>query len=135
MIALTRVFSDGPVGDPGIDSARAGIQAEMRPVIRHALADCVLRVTASPEGGPPRGRSEKREYGHNDVDKLDSTLFGKTSTVLEGTNRAVSYGIFMGARGDEGIVAVLRNGSGHDAARAAIRLLARDDGSDQDGGG
>ncbi len=135
IISVTRVFSDGPVGDPQIEAVRAGIPAEMRSVIRHALADCVTRGTASPEGAPPRGRGEKREEGHNDVDKLDSALFGKTSTVLEGTNRAVSYGIFTGARGDEGIVAVLRNGSGHDAARAAIRLLARDDGSDQDGGG
>jgi hypothetical protein len=51
-------------------------------------------------------------------------LWGKTSTVLDGTNRAVSYGIFIGGYGNRGIVAVLRKGNGNLAAHWARLLLA-----------
>ncbi|MCU0848690.1 MAG: hypothetical protein MUD12_12460 [Spirochaetes bacterium] len=49
--------------------------------------------------------------------------WGKTSTVIDGTNRPVSYGIFFGGRGETGIITVLRKGNGHLAAKWALEIL------------
>ena len=50
-------------------------------------------------------------------------LWGKTATVIDGTNVPKSYGLFIGGCGDKGIVALVRKGNGNLAGRWARRLL------------
>lgn len=50
-------------------------------------------------------------------------IWGKTSTVIDGTNRPESYGIFLGAYETEGIILFLKNSSGHNAAKWGKILL------------
>ncbi len=49
--------------------------------------------------------------------KKSDGIWGKTSTVIDGTNRPVSYGIFLGASENTGIILFLKNGNGHNAAK------------------
>ncbi len=50
-------------------------------------------------------------------------LWGKTATVLDGTNTPVSYGLFMGGNGTTGIIVVLRKGTGAMASQWARKIL------------
>lgn len=50
-------------------------------------------------------------------------LWGKTGTVIAGTNNHYSYGIFTGGLSATGIVAVLRKGTGAMAARESEKIL------------
>jgi hypothetical protein len=48
---------------------------------------------------------------------------GKTSSMTDGTNTPAAYGIFVGSRENTGVIAVLKNGTGHDAAQWGKILL------------
>lgn len=50
-------------------------------------------------------------------------MWGKTGTVIAGTNSHHSYGIFTGGCGDTGIVTILRKGKGADAAHLSLLIL------------
>ena len=50
-------------------------------------------------------------------------LWGKTGTVIAGTNSHYSYGIFTGGLDSTGIVAILRKGTGTMAARESENIL------------
>lgn len=52
-------------------------------------------------------------------------MWGKTATVIDGTNKPMSYGLFVGGRGGSGIVAVLRKGNGRMTAHWAEAVLSR----------
>jgi SpoIID/LytB domain protein len=54
--------------------------------------------------------------------------WGKTSTVVAGTNRKHSYGIFIGGDDEKGIVVLLRKGNGHLAAKWGMLLLGMTEG-------
>jgi len=49
--------------------------------------------------------------------------WGKTSTVVAGTNSKHSYGIFIGGDDERGIVVLLRKGNGHLAAKWGMLLM------------
>ena len=50
-------------------------------------------------------------------------LWGKTGTVLTGTNFHASYGIFIGGNHSTGIVALMPEGNGKNCAAMAVRFL------------
>lgn len=51
-------------------------------------------------------------------------MWGKTSSVLYGSNDTKGYGMFAGGRGDTGIIVILRQGTGQIAAQWALYILA-----------
>ncbi|MBP7734902.1 MAG: hypothetical protein KA369_02905 [Spirochaetes bacterium] len=53
-------------------------------------------------------------------------LWGKTATVLDGTNTPLSYGLFMGGNGATGVIVVLRKGTGNMASRWARKILGQE---------
>lgn len=53
-----------------------------------------------------------------------NNIWGKTGTVISGTNSHFGYGIFTGGTSSMGIVALLRKGTGAPAARESERLLS-----------
>ncbi len=55
--------------------------------------------------------------------KSISGLWGKTGTVIAGTNSHRGYGIFIGGGADTGIVSVLMNGTGAKAAIESEKIL------------
>ncbi len=59
--------------------------------------------------------------------KIDEREFhdfwGKTSTVIDGTNQPIGYGIFLGVKDDIGVITILRKGNGHLAGKWAMVLL------------
>jgi hypothetical protein len=90
-------------------------------IIKDALNDTFAIGTASgplrPYGNPAAhvGIARFEEAAGVNI----SGMWGKTSTVIDGTNRAVGYGLFMGGDATRGVVAILRKGNGHLAARWA----------------
>jgi hypothetical protein len=51
-------------------------------------------------------------------------IWGKTSSMLYGSNDTLGYGMFAGGRGDTGIIVILRHGTGQIAAQWARYILA-----------
>jgi len=57
-------------------------------------------------------------------DNINKTyLWGKTGTIIAGSNSHCGYGIFTGGRGSVGIVTLLRKGTGATAARESEKIL------------
>ncbi len=67
----------------------------------------------------------KTEANKKILKKYDESIWGKTSTVIDGTNKPLSYGIFLGGKDDRGIIVILRKGSGHLASQWARILITR----------
>ncbi len=65
--------------------------------------------------------SAQRELSH-----LPPGIWGKTGTVIAGTNSHHSYGIFTGGCGDTGIVTILRKGRGVEAAHLSLLILKKE---------
>lgn len=55
--------------------------------------------------------------------KYPLSLWGKTGTVVFGTNYSASFGLFIGGMNDKGIVSLIRYGTGHDAAGRSLKIL------------
>jgi len=69
--------------------------------------------------------SGKHNPGINETVKATADLWGKTGTVIAGTNSHHSYGLFIGGNKDTGIVTILRKGKGAEAAHLSISLLQK----------
>jgi hypothetical protein len=54
---------------------------------------------------------------------ISPEIWGKTGTVIAGTNSHHSYGLFTGGSNDTGIIVILRKGKGTDAAHLALSLM------------
>jgi len=63
--------------------------------------------------------------GKDNVKTPLTELWGKTSTVIDGTNKPESCGIFMGGNGTRGIIVIVRKANGNMASRWARRILSK----------
>lgn len=117
---LTRfLFAENP-DDKKIQALRMKIQRGNIDLIRKAASEVFITGTASgklKEFGPVINRIGLPEYPY------ENYISGKTSTIVDGTEHPVIYGLFIGAKNGIGIITILRNGNGHLAARWAQRLL------------
>ena len=80
-------------------------------VIFNALHKTFIEGTAKDDG---KGLSLSNESGR---------LWGKTGTVIAGTNNHYGYGIFTGGSDSVGIVSILRKGTGANAAKESKKIL------------
>ena len=98
-----------------------------RIAIFQAMGDTFISGTASGKIRPYGSRINYTELlasmKGSDQKEVPGVMWGKTATVLDGTNRPVSYGLFIGGSGDRGIVALLRKGNGSLSARWARIML------------
>ena len=132
MIALVGLFSASAGVAPGAEEIRKGIDPGLFAVIQQSLADTMVNGTASSDLKPygsryncePLMRMDARLSGASGRTRRDAPAWGKTSTVISGTNRACSYGIFIGASGGRGIVLIARKTNGHIASRWAGNILS-----------
>jgi hypothetical protein len=123
LIKTARYFSPSAGGvEPGKDLPR--ISAERRAAISAALEDTFRSGTVS-GSMRPFGSRYNIDPLLKDGPEASGSLWGKTSTVLSGTNRTVSYGLFLGGDEARGIVVVARKTNGHIAAKWGARLLMR----------
>jgi len=109
--------------DSGSEPKRIGRDAVRK--VQGLLAKTFITGTAS---GSVKKYGDPRNYlplQKKPAQTNAEETWGKTSTVIDGTNRPVSYGIFFGGRGDTGIITVLRKGNGHLAAKWALEILNR----------
>jgi hypothetical protein len=87
-------------------------------IIFNALHKTFTRGTAkNTEDDNPKLNSLSQHGRHN------KDLWGKTGTVIAGTNSHHGYGIFTGGITSTGIVAILRKGTGAMAAKESEKLL------------
>ncbi len=132
LMTLARLLGPVQTEDRGIESYRRKMSPDLRSMLAEALAGTVREGTASLPLKPygPEGNydllfshlSAGKNDGENTPGKL---LWGKTSTVVTGTNTHTGYGLFLGGNDEYGIVTVLRRGNGHIAAQWARYLLER----------
>ena len=57
---------------------------------------------------------------------VPSGLWGKTGTIIAGTNSHHSYGLFTGGCNNTGVIVILRKGKGTDAAHLALSLFKQE---------
>lgn len=126
LIAIARYFYCSNTGDamPSVSGIMVPYQEKMK--IFHGLQETFTRGTAFEQkkrsGAPYNYRC--LEIADTDTAGRQLTeLWGKTSTVIDGTNKPESYGIFMGGNGTQGIIVILRKGTGNMASRWARRIL------------
>jgi SpoIID/LytB domain protein len=129
LMKIVRFISPIYIDNHRIDMAKRLYAAETD-IIHTALIDTIEKGTASgdlkPYGSELSYRPLLENYEKRDVpgrDGIDGKMWGKTSTVIEGTNSRHSYGIFIGGDDERGVVVVLRKGNGHIAAKWGILLL------------
>ncbi len=94
------------------------IPSEAMEVISEALHKTFLNGTAK--------ITEKDLIKNPSLRVLPSGIWGKTGTVISGTNSHFSYGIFTGGSGDTGIITLVRKGKGTDAAHISAMLLKKE---------
>ena len=118
------INADSPVKE---NEAVLHIPLRERIAIFQAMKETFTQGTASgtlkPYGSPYNYIRPAAGKGRGGGNEQLQEIWGKTATVLDGTNRPVSYGLFIGGCGDTGIVAVLRKGNGSLAARWARVVL------------
>ncbi len=128
LIAMARYVYCGNAEDGGSAYSVINVPDQEKVKIFQGLRETFTRGTAL---------EQKKRYGSSynylpleKADKRDSCgrltdLWGKTATVIDGTNKPVSYGIFMGGNGRHGIIVVLRKATGNMAARWARKILSQ----------
>ncbi|HSV95698.1 MAG TPA: hypothetical protein VLM75_02060 [Spirochaetota bacterium] len=104
LVALARLVSPGENA-----SFEIQIAPGRRAIISRALFDTMDTGTAAGVLGT----------GRSDPDRS----WGKTATILSGTNRLTGYGLFLGGYGENGILIILKDGTGAQAGRWAVSLL------------
>ncbi len=129
-VKIIRFIASGGVSDRGVRTF-PGVSPGEIAIIKHALGNTFENGTASgtlrPYGdfAAYTGIARFEEMGGH----LLPGMWGKTSTIIDGSNRALGYGLFVGGDATRGVVALLRKGNGHLAARWA-RAVCRDKAGD-----
>ena len=127
-IKLVRFLNCGETAERSRSSCDVGVSDDQRLALCHALRETCIRGTA---GGATKQYGAECNYRalpeslRQGTQGLEDDAWGKTSTVIDGTNRPMSYGMFIGGAGRTGIVAVLRKSNGHMTARWARLMLSR----------
>ncbi|MCP4138524.1 MAG: hypothetical protein GY754_46630 [bacterium] len=127
-IALAGCVHPETHSNSAIKQVQALVPEEFRTAIFKALMNTVISGTGK--------WSEKKDYGNSKnfrylkrpgikemATRHRQGLWGKTSTVIDGTNKPLCYGMFLGGIGSRGIIVVLRKGNGNTAAQWGKILL------------
>ncbi len=116
--------------DEKIESFRKYFPVQYRLRIFQALTNTFIKGTAMyPAETSQRIKKKYNSEFSQDLQKIllksVEGLWGKTSTVIDGTNIPLSYGMFLGGYKGAGVVVFLRKGTGHMAAQWGKILLLR----------
>ena len=130
-ISLARVLSLSETNDADIESFKQTMTLESRTIIFKALLSTMQSGTVTyvyrPAGVALNGNSVESDNINSNIQNPPAYpceyIWGKTATVIDGTNRQTVYGIFLGGCKDKGIVAILRNGNGQKTAKIAATHL------------
>ncbi|HOD15223.1 MAG TPA: penicillin-binding transpeptidase domain-containing protein [Spirochaetota bacterium] len=109
------------------EACPAVLSYDQRLAIFRALKETCIKGTAGGVTKPYGAECNYQalpEHVKNETWDMSENAWGKTATVIDGTNLPVSYGMFIGGSGRTGVVVVLRKGNGHLAARWARAVLS-----------
>ncbi len=124
MIRITRVLSPVSCYDRKIHAFRNRFQTASLTALQQSLRGTFVNGTASGSLKSKNRYSQNlRDFDLNDL--IYRGIWGKTSTVIDGTNTPVAYGLFTGGVGNKGIICIMRDVTGHTASRWAAFLLNR----------
>ncbi|MEN6376293.1 MAG: penicillin-binding transpeptidase domain-containing protein [Smithella sp.] len=123
LITLTRLLTLTETNDGNIESFKRQMTLQSRTIILNALRQTMVNGTATYD----HNMASSPENGHITPSKPPvypcKDIWGKTATVIAGTNKNAVYGIFLGGCEDKGIIAFLRNGNGQKTAKIAAAQL------------
>ncbi len=131
LIKIAALFQPVEPVNKRVRNIRNSIPLWGRNAILEALYGTFIKGTAAfhREGEKPVAMKNSLIFSRENALLLNNKndgLWGKTSTVIDGTNKPVSYGIFLGALETKGIILFLKNSNGHNAAKwGKILLLNR----------
>jgi len=108
LIRLAMLVSEGGCSDARIEKFRERIGPDEFNIICSAMHDTMDIGTGSIK--------KERHRGTNPSTGIREFMWGKTGTVIAGTNSHCGYGLFLGGYRNFGIVAILRKGTGAVAA-------------------
>ena len=130
LIKIVQLISPVHTDNSSVERAKRLFPIEKRDRISQALFNAVRNGTASGTVKPYGANINSLPLIHNNHYRnvlknsaLISSIWGKTSTVVEGTNKKYSYGTFIGGNEEKGVIVILRKGNGHLAAKWGIVLL------------
>ncbi len=111
MTTLIQLAALPPTDRPNLEAAKQNLAPQARLALAWALHKTVSHGTASETGHP--------------ADRLQThSLWGKTATFIDGTNRQILYGLFAGGDETRGLVVMQANGTGRDAAESAREIFS-----------
>lgn len=113
LVRLAMLVADHRCSDPDLLRCRGRIRPAELIVIRDALRMTMTRGTGSGE----------KNAADDSLAAVKKSMWGKTGTVICGTNSHCGYGIFMGGCGGKGIVSIVRKSTGAIAADYSARIL------------
>jgi hypothetical protein len=121
-IRIAMLFSGKKCVDEKIENARSKISRLSIDIMESGLKKTFTIGTASPK--TEAIGTEINQLSEADIPKnsKDTAWWGKTATLLDGTNQPKGHGIFIGGRGNTGIVVIIRSGNGHLASMWARML-------------
>ncbi len=128
MINIARLFPLTAENNNEIEPLKQKMTLEARTIIYNALLGTMIKGTASyNETIPGNGhehvkRQGKAESGAGPLTADNCKVWGKTASILHGTNKIKRYGVFMGGCGNRGILLIYRNANGRKAAKLAVDI-------------
>jgi len=118
IMKVLMVTSPGVTEQMAVMEFRKGVPQHAREKIFRALSGTFINGTGS-AGDDERNRAPE----DRDLPPVPDGMWGKTSTVIDGTNMPVAYGIFSGGIEDTGIIVLMKGGNGHFAAMRALEII------------
>jgi hypothetical protein len=125
---LAAFFNCGSRQDENMRYSAVGATVPDRLKIFKSLRETFISGTGSERLENKKSHGENgapREEDDHDMPGARSEIWGKTSTITDGTNKPLVHGLFIGGSGTTGIVAVIKRANGHTAARRARMVLLR----------
>ncbi len=127
LVKIAMLVSGVSTSNDGVNRLREEIDREGLVRIRRALAATFTEGTAAlpvhPAGPECNWKDPVGLTSDMQQQPVDAGLWGKTSTVIDGTNLPLGYGMFLGGKDERGIIVILRKGNGHLAAQWGRLIL------------
>jgi hypothetical protein len=132
LIKMVQFLSLKETADSNINELKQLFPGEKLEKLRHALQNTFISGTAywKETDSIKKNKVSKefmeqcsKEIMQSKKGRNENKLWGKTSTIIHGSNKLVSYGLFIGGDDKTGIITLLRGSNGHVAAQWAKCIL------------
>ncbi len=127
LVKVAMLVSGVSTENDQVNRMKQEINPERLSMLRRALTETFTMGTAAlpvhPVGPECNWKTPVGLTRDMQQQPVDAGMWGKTSTVIDGTNLPLGYGMFLGGKDERGIIVILRKGNGHLAAQWGRLIL------------